>query len=169
MCTEFLYRYCASASIRILAIFYVVHVILGSEQKEPFKLFEPCLWKSINRSALVSFLLANLMTGFVNLNFRTLDADNVQCLTIMLIYSFLVCALVFVQYVRIWKNEQRLKGEWYIIVLSIRLSVTTIVIFDSNIIKSCGIGLSFLSLSIAKIKYTYILDILQTFYVQGAS
>jgi len=83
----------------------------GSEQKEPFKLFEPCLWKSVNYSALASFLLANVITGFVNLNFQTLDADNVHCLMIMLIYSFGICTVVFLRYVRMLKREQSFKSE----------------------------------------------------------
>jgi len=83
----------------------------GSEQTQPFKLFEPCLWKSFNHWALPSFLLANVITGFVNLNFRTIDANNLQCLTIMLSYSLVVCAIVFIWYVRSQKHEQRLKQQ----------------------------------------------------------
>lgn len=49
--------------------------------------------RSFNRNGLAVFLLANLLTGLVNMTVPTLDATPVQTMGILLAYTFVLCAV----------------------------------------------------------------------------
>ena len=47
----------------------------------------PPLLEAINRNGLVVFLVANLLTGLVNVSMETMYASNVQAMAVLLCYS----------------------------------------------------------------------------------
>lgn len=53
------------------------------------------LLENINRKALDTFLLANVLTGIINLNVDTIDTSDGRALMIILIYMFIVMIVVY--------------------------------------------------------------------------
>lgn len=60
---------------------------------------------SVNRNGLAMFLIANLLTGLVNLNMQTIFASNSLAFTILLVYMFMVTLIA----VLLHKNQINLK------------------------------------------------------------
>lgn len=65
----------------------------------------PMVLSAINYNGMAFFLLANLMTGMVNMSFQTLLVDTVGCVFIVSTYMFVLCSIMTFLYV----NEIRLK------------------------------------------------------------
>jgi phosphatidylinositol glycan class W len=55
----------------------------------------PALLEAINANGLVIFLVANLLTGFVNLSIKTMYAGNGLSMAVLLAYSAGVCAFAW--------------------------------------------------------------------------
>ncbi|KAL6733220.1 hypothetical protein Aduo_003886 [Ancylostoma duodenale] len=63
---------------------------------------QPCLTTSINKSALAFFLLANILTGLVNLTIDTHHTDDVTAMFILISYMLTLCVVVhFRSYIKI--------------------------------------------------------------------
>jgi hypothetical protein len=58
-------------------------------------LTESILLKNINQKGLDTFLLANVLTGLINLNINTIDTSDFMSLVIILIYMFIVSAFAY--------------------------------------------------------------------------
>ena len=54
-----------------------------------------CLLDAVGYNALLFFLMANVMTGLVNMSMRTMYASNVTAVFVLTLYLFILC-LVFV-------------------------------------------------------------------------
>ncbi|KAF8336428.1 GWT1-domain-containing protein [Cantharellus anzutake] len=64
----------------------------------------PELLEAINRNGLVVFLLANMLTGVVNLCMRTMYATDTVALGILAVYSFVICGSAWAcRYRRLWR------------------------------------------------------------------
>ncbi|ORX40674.1 GWT1-domain-containing protein [Kockovaella imperatae] len=61
----------------------------------------PPLLDAINRNGLMVFLIANLLTGVVNLSFKTMYLSNYQAMCILILYSIAVSAIAWTA--RYWK------------------------------------------------------------------
>ena len=55
---------------------------------------ELCLLEATNRNGLTYFLLANLLTGLVNISMETIFVGPIRALQVLVIYMF-VLSLVF--------------------------------------------------------------------------
>ncbi|XP_063711114.1 phosphatidylinositol-glycan biosynthesis class W protein-like [Symsagittifera roscoffensis] len=53
-----------------------------------------CLYTAVYKNQLLFFLLANLLTGAVNLSVDTLEVDNFIAIVICLAYMYILCAVV---------------------------------------------------------------------------
>ncbi|RCN26756.1 hypothetical protein ANCCAN_27517 [Ancylostoma caninum] len=63
---------------------------------------QPCLTTSINKSALAFFLLANILTGLVNLTIDTHHTDDVTSMLILISYMLTLCVVVhFRSYIKL--------------------------------------------------------------------
>jgi phosphatidylinositol glycan class W len=56
---------------------------------------ESVLLKNVNQKGLDTFLFANVLTGIINLNIKTIDASEFVALAIIFIYMFLVTAFAY--------------------------------------------------------------------------
>ena len=56
---------------------------------------ESILLKNINQKGLDLFLLANVLTGVINLNVNTIDTSNMMALGIILIYILIVTGFAY--------------------------------------------------------------------------
>ena len=56
----------------------------------------PRLLEAINTNGLAIFLVANLLTGLVNLSMRTMYMDDMKSMGVLIGYSGLVCAIAWV-------------------------------------------------------------------------
>ncbi|KAF9107169.1 Glucosaminyl phosphatidylinositol (GlcN-PI) nositol acylation protein [Mortierella sp. AM989] len=63
----------------------------------------PPLLEAINRNGLAVFLIANILTGLVNLNIKTLYTSNSQALAILTVYIATISAVAWVWQVKGWK------------------------------------------------------------------
>lgn len=59
----------------------------------------PIIMAAINYNGLAFFLLANLLTGAVNLTFQTMLVSTAGCVFIVSVYMFVLCAIVTFLYV----------------------------------------------------------------------
>ncbi|MES1912651.1 MAG: hypothetical protein MHM6MM_004888 [Cercozoa sp. M6MM] len=73
------------------ALAALLHTSLASRQRHASAHVR--LFDSINRNSLVIFMLANFMTGAVNLSMRTVFVPPLPAATIIWLYVFLVCLL----------------------------------------------------------------------------
>ena len=55
----------------------------------------PMLSSCFDSNSLLLFLLANLLTGFINLSSNTMESGHLQSLSILVIYSFLLSLVAF--------------------------------------------------------------------------
>jgi phosphatidylinositol glycan class W len=56
---------------------------------------ESVLLKNVNQKGLDTFLFANVLTGIINLNIKTIDASEFVALAIIFIYMFMVTAFAY--------------------------------------------------------------------------
>ncbi|KAF9973019.1 Glucosaminyl phosphatidylinositol (GlcN-PI) nositol acylation protein [Actinomortierella ambigua] len=63
----------------------------------------PPLLEAINRNGLATFLIANVMTGLVNLSIKTLYTPNLQAVAILTIYIFIISAVAWTWQLMGWK------------------------------------------------------------------
>lgn len=59
---------------------------------------EPYLMRSINYNGLAFFLLANVLTGLVNMTFDTIHMHQAASMVVMFLYCFVLNAVVCVMY-----------------------------------------------------------------------
>lgn len=63
--------------------------------ENPFERLKPCLLESINKQGMLFFLLANVLTGLINMSFITSDVNNRYHSTgIITAYMFIACCVV---------------------------------------------------------------------------
>lgn len=67
--------------------------------------YVPIIMSAINYNGLIFFLVANLLTGLVNIVFRTLLLTPFESITILFVYMFIVCGFMSFLYV----NKIKLK------------------------------------------------------------
>jgi hypothetical protein len=58
-------------------------------------LTESILLKNVNQKGLDIFLIANVLTGVINLNINTIDTSDFIALGIILIYLFVITAFAY--------------------------------------------------------------------------
>jgi glucosaminylphosphatidylinositol acyltransferase len=56
---------------------------------------ESILLKNVNHKGLDGFLLANVLTGIINLNIQTIDASSFIAMIILVVYMFIVTGFVY--------------------------------------------------------------------------
>lgn len=77
-----------------LALFILVELMLFPDQLA-YQLKVPVSLEAINQNGLVMFLLANVATGLININVKTLDVSRPFALIILILYAItLFCATV---------------------------------------------------------------------------
>ncbi|VDN82272.1 unnamed protein product [Brugia pahangi] len=68
-----------------------------SIDESPFERLKPCVLDSVNRYAMPFFLLANLLTGLINLTITTSSVTSVyHSMTIIIVYMFISCLVIHV-------------------------------------------------------------------------
>ncbi|XP_055299294.1 uncharacterized protein LOC129566924 [Sitodiplosis mosellana] len=65
----------------------------GEKESSEKRNYAPIILNGITYNGLVFFLLANLMTGIVNLCFQTLLLNTAQALVILFVYMFALCSI----------------------------------------------------------------------------
>lgn len=65
----------------------------AEEENSEKRNYAPIILSGITYNGLVFFLLANLMTGIVNLCFQTLLLSTAQALAILFVYTFALCSI----------------------------------------------------------------------------
>lgn len=83
-----------------LEIFYHIIQFERNKSGEPISTYGPIIINSINYNGLVFFLLANLLTGLVNIIFQTMLIDMLGCLVILIVYMFVLCGVTTFLYVQ---------------------------------------------------------------------
>lgn len=78
----------ASYNVTALLVYHLAEKLIPFPQK-----FESRLLNAINRNGLVTFLLANLLTGLINMTINTLQCNEVESFVILLLYSIVLCAV----------------------------------------------------------------------------
>ncbi|KAF9164231.1 Glucosaminyl phosphatidylinositol (GlcN-PI) nositol acylation protein [Actinomortierella ambigua] len=63
----------------------------------------PPLLEAINRNGLAIFLVANIMTGLVNLSMKTLYAPDVQAVAILTVYTLVISVVAWVWQIMGWR------------------------------------------------------------------
>ncbi len=77
-------------NLTIILGFLLVHLLLRSFR---IKVVDSALTRVINSELLPVFLLANVLTGLVNLSMQTLYVERTTAFAVMLIYLLVVCGL----------------------------------------------------------------------------
>ncbi|NWH90089.1 PIGW protein, partial [Aegithalos caudatus] len=72
----------------------------GTEAVLRDKLSQPCLISAINKNQLLFFLLANVMTGAVNILIDTIHSKAAFTLCILHLYMFLNCLIMYILHAR---------------------------------------------------------------------
>lgn len=62
--------------------------------------YVPLILKAISYNGLAFFLLANLLTGVINMNVQTFFLDTVPSLFILTAYAFILCSVMTILYVK---------------------------------------------------------------------
>lgn len=83
-----------------LEIFYHIIQFERNKSGEPISTYGPIIISSINYNGLLFFLLANLLTGLVNIIFQTMLIDILGCLVILILYMFVLCGVTTFLYVQ---------------------------------------------------------------------
>lgn len=71
-----------------------LNYLYKSKISDDNKIYAPYIVEAVNYNGLPFFLLANLLTGLVNLHVTTLEADNESAVSIVIIYMFINCIFV---------------------------------------------------------------------------
>jgi phosphatidylinositol glycan class W len=92
----------------IWSVFYIVAAsrrpsTLGDIEEET-----PPIFAAVNRHGLLVFILANLMTGMVNLSMDTLNATNTQAIAVIFLYLCTVGAVALVLEWRLGNKTKRM-------------------------------------------------------------
>ena len=66
-----------------------------AESKDKISTDSVCLLEAVSYNALLFFLMANVMTGLINMSMRTMYASRITAIFVITFYLFLLC-LVFV-------------------------------------------------------------------------
>lgn len=74
--------------------------------------YEPLILKAISYNGLAFFVLANLMTGVVNMNVQTFFVEKFPALVILTAYAFILCSIMTILYVK----QIKLKVWWFFFV-----------------------------------------------------
>lgn len=84
----------AHNTTQILAVFLVERTFFGGmREKEAYKLAAPRVLEAFNRNGLVLFLLANLLTGAVNISVNTLTMTTAGAMGILVAYTSILVAM----------------------------------------------------------------------------
>jgi len=67
-----------------------------AEEEKRYRRASSTLLRAFNRNGLFVFLLANLLTGFVNLTLPTLNMSNVQAMGVLVVYAGVLSAVAIV-------------------------------------------------------------------------
>lgn len=78
----------ASYNVTALLVYHLAEKIISFPQR-----FESELLNAINRNGLATFLLANLLTGLINMTINTLQCNEVESFVILLLYSIILCVV----------------------------------------------------------------------------
>ncbi|KAG6389914.1 hypothetical protein SASPL_151389 [Salvia splendens] len=97
--TLLLDRYVEAASRRMCNMAYVSIILAFNLQVLAIVMMFDCvpgrkssaMEEAFSRNMLASFLLANVLTGLVNLSIDTLSASSISALAILFVYAFILC------------------------------------------------------------------------------
>lgn len=92
--------YCLFLEAVLLTIVTLLHIfeILFQNNKNGITFSVPLILSAVNNNGLLYFLIANITTGLINLNVRTLFVNNVFAIFILNIYMiFTICFAIFLQ------------------------------------------------------------------------
>lgn len=73
-------------NLQLLSILMLADLVPGSKIS--------ILEEAFNRNLLATFLLANVLTGLVNLSVDTLSASSVTALFILLVYAYILSIVI---------------------------------------------------------------------------
>ena len=91
-------------SVSMIAVLLFVELVLKSLNVMNFSIgYVPLTLDAINFNGLAFFLLANLLTGLINVSVRTLYVDPVPSVMILCGYTFILCWLILLLYVKHFK------------------------------------------------------------------
>ncbi|XP_012833307.1 PREDICTED: uncharacterized protein At4g17910-like [Erythranthe guttata] len=82
MCNLAYVTFTLAANLQVLAILMLSHYVSGCKSS--------ALEEAFNRNLLTSFLLANVLTGLVNLSIDTLSASSIFAVAILFAYAFVL-------------------------------------------------------------------------------
>lgn len=72
----------------------------SDDQKTDQRTYLPIILSGISYNGLVFFLLANLFTGAINLSVQTLLLNTTQALTILFVYTLIICTITTFLYLK---------------------------------------------------------------------
>lgn len=86
--------------IFVLGLFYVAEKVLEKFVKDKLGIcvFSPFIFEAINYNGLGFFLLANILTGLVNLSCNTLEIGSLLSVIIISTYMLVNCAVICILY-----------------------------------------------------------------------
>lgn len=102
-------------NVTILFCICMVFAVAGTSRQSSNRDFygeNPPIFSAVNQHSLLIFILANLMTGFVNLSMDTLNATHAQAISVIFLY---LCAVGVVALVLEWRLGKRTKSNIKII------------------------------------------------------
>lgn len=68
------------------------------KDKDKKESYVPIIFRAINYNGLAFFLIANLLTGIVNLTFQTMLLDAAVSLLVLVVYMFILCSITYLLY-----------------------------------------------------------------------
>ncbi|GAA5972977.1 hypothetical protein JCM21900_006180 [Sporobolomyces salmonicolor] len=79
-----------------LFLYLLIHIATASSKSGPGAPAAPAIFEAINRNGLVVFLVANLLTGLVNVSVESMYASDTLAMTVLIAYCSAVVAVAWV-------------------------------------------------------------------------
>lgn len=87
-------------ALSIIVELFLICFVLPNRLTSHYNHLTPIIFESINNNGLAFFLLANVLTGLINILFDTITMNSLQSLLILTTYMVVVCVVIFDMYFR---------------------------------------------------------------------